>query len=360
MKTKVLIYLLLIVISACTYSVDDQNSDEYKLQQLTGSIVGVENPSFSPNGNQVYYIENTGFNQYSLNRIDIDGRNNTTVFSRDRIRNYIVADDNSSIIFDNVYEYPDSSGIEILMTNYFGDGFTRLLDRNDSLSFLDIYPVDVNMTDSLLLLDILVEDNGGIVNSVYTLDILSGKLTKISGDFNAYASSFSPDKSRILFASEQGDSRFTINTADTSGNNVLSIYEVDQKIELAGYSQNGFKILFGAPPTPDSTETLQIYSIASDGTNLVRITDNHVNNIPAGYSNDESFVLFHSQRYVDNPDDYDVYIYDEVFGTEYLIMDNNGNDFGVSFSPTELRLLILSDAPGLPNLFIYDFTHMYR
>ncbi|GJQ63503.1 MAG: hypothetical protein SCALA702_25560 [Melioribacteraceae bacterium] len=317
----------------------------------------MENPSFSPEGNQVYYLENLGFNQDALRRIDTDGRNNEIVFTREDLRNYVLTDDNATIIFDNSYNYPDSADTEILITNYFGDGFTKVLAKSDSTAFLDIFPVDMNPVDSLLLLDILFEENGTITNRVFTYDLVAGRYKQISGNLNAYASSFSPDKSKILYAAEEGNNSFTINTADTSGNNVLIIYRVEEKIELAGYSLDGFKVLFGAP---DSMAQIQVSSIASDGTNFRWLTYNGVNNKPSGYSNDSKFVLYSSNRYVENPEDYDVYIYDEVLDNEHLIMNNSGSDYGVEFSPKEQKVLILSDSPGLPNLFIYDFTHIYH
>lgn len=357
MKTKILFYLSLLFIAACSNSVEDQTTDEFRLRQLTGSLSGVENPSFSPEGNQVYYIENVGFNQDALRRIDTDGRNNEIIFARENIRNYVLTDDNATIVFDNTFNYGDSADTEILITNYFGDGFRKVVAKSDSAAFLDVYPVDFNSTDSLLLLDILFDDGGIITNRVFTFDLLTEQYKQISGNLNAYASSFSPDKSKILYAAEAGNKTFTINTADTSGDNILRIYQVEQKIELAGYSIDGFKILFGAP---DSMNQMQVSSIASDGTNRRWITYNGVNNKPSGYSNDSKFVLYSSNRYVENPEDYDVYIYDEVLDNEYLIMNNTGGDLGVEFSPKEQKVLILSDSPGLPNLFIYDFTHIYH
>ena len=203
------------------------NADGTNLTRINHTNVDIQNPKLSPNGTKILFESRIGTN-YHLFTMNIDGTNETQITNFSNGTNYIYTGDASwnsdgtKIIFMTNKDY--DNGSKIYISNADGTNLTRINHTN--------------------------------------VDIQNPKL--------------SPNGTKILFESRIGTNYhlFTMNVNGTNETQITNFSNGTNYIYTgdASWNSDGTKIIFTTNKDYDNGSN--IYSINSDGTNLIRISHN--------------------------------------------------------------------------------------
>jgi len=207
---------------------------------------------------------------------------------------------------------------------------------------------------------------------------------------------WSPDHSKFVFSQERND-QFDLAVADADGGNVRYLTaDTANDFNIASWFPHGDSIVFAT----DRNGNLDIYSIHADGTNLVPIIADSANewhpiitpngqrmlyvsdvtgrpriwafDFPSGQrrmvfkpdtltadfepaiSPDGLFLAYSRLVHGDNPENFDIVLYDLIKNTADLIVADPATDRYPRFSPDGTKILFHSNRTGVFTLYMFD------
>lgn len=139
-----------------------------------------------------------------------------------------------------------------------------------------------------------------------------------------FAAKWSPDGMRLIYASKRPD-RYDIYSCSADGSDERQLTDTDANEMMPVYSPDGNRIAFcaltGALENPEHIKTFEIYTMNSDGSGILQLTDNESMDGYPRWSPDGSRFVFSSDRH-------------EAEKWEVYVMDTDGTDVRrVTFSP---------------------------
>ncbi|MGI8655313.1 MAG: LpqB family beta-propeller domain-containing protein [Pyrinomonadaceae bacterium] len=150
---------------------------------------------------------------------------------------------------------------------------------------------------------------------------------------------------RIAFATDR-DGSFQIYTMNSDGSNQINVSNSAADDISPAWSPDGSKLAF----VSDRDGNNEIYTMNADGSNQQRLTDNAANDLSPAWSPDNTRIAFVSAR---NGND-EIYVM-KADGTGQIDLSNNlADDFGVAWSPDGARLAFASNRDG-----VYQIYSMY-
>lgn len=173
----------------------------------------------------------------------------------------------------------------------------------------------------------------------------------------AYASSISPDGSKVLVSSNLTGTMQLYRVPSTGGD-LIQLTDFAEPV-AGGYLPTEDRILM----TMDEggNERTQIYFLDDDGSDLTKVIyePDYIHK-PGGVTRDGSQLAYASNRR--NGVDFDVYVRDLVSGDEKLVFDMGGWCQATGFSPDGrfLSVVRLTERNGDNDLFLIDLTTMDR
>ena len=104
-------------------------------------------------------------------------------------------------------------------------------------------------------------------------------------------------------------------------------------------------------------ETIAIYTMNADGSDVQRLTDRRANDFSPTWSPDGQHIAFVSDR--DRPQDvilggFEIYIMDPDSGNQHRLTRNSFDDFAPSWSPDGQTIAFVSDRDGKHKIYLMD------
>jgi len=150
---------------------------------------------------------------------------------------------------------------------------------------------------------------------------------------------------RIAFASNR-DGDFEIYTVNTDGSNLVQITDNDAFDGHPAWSPDGNTILF----VSDRDGNPEIYRMKPDGSDLIRLTDDPATDEFPAWSPNGQLIAFVSSR----GDDADIYLM-QADGSEVTpLFSNPGKDWTPAWSYTTAEIAFTSDRDGAFDLYIIN------
>lgn len=163
----------------------------------------------------------------------------------------------------------------------------------------------------------------------------------LTSDSTSYLPSWSPEGSKIVFASNMGQgSDYDIFVMNSDGTNKVNITSSDSLELDPSWSPDGSKIAFISNRGDDTDN--EVYVMNPDGTGVIQLTDNTAADTFLEWSPDGSKIAFTSNRGGNE----DIYIMNnDGTGTQQLT-NNTADDFFPSWSPDGTQIAFESDRDG--------------
>ncbi len=212
-------------------------------------------------------------------------------------------------------------------------------------------PVVYNLTDNS------AQDYGPIVspdgtkvvfttdNYLYIMNADGTGLSQLTG-IQAWSPSYSPDGTKIAFtSSSDGDNE--IYTINTNGTSLLKLTNNSTGDQYPRFSPDGTKILFLSERDGDT----EIFTMDTAGGSVVQLTINTVYEYYANYSPDGTKIV-----YVTTPGsaDLEIAIMDSDGSNQTVLTVNSGGDSNPAVSPDGTKILYQSDAAGSTGIYTMD------
>lgn len=185
------------------------------------------------------------------------------------------------------------------------------------------------------------------IGSIYTIGLDGSGLTRVTDVLPAWiqGSAWSPDGSRIAFVSYP-HGHFDVYTVATDGSELSRITVHDSADVNPAWSPDSEHILFES--TRDGND--ELYVIGSDGTDPRRLTNDPGSEGLSSWSPDGSRIAFESTR----DGDYEIYTMDADGGNVVRLTDNEAVDGGPVWSPNGQRILFHSDRDGNFEIYVMN------
>jgi Tol biopolymer transport system component/N-acetylneuraminic acid mutarotase len=149
---------------------------------------------------------------------------------------------------------------------------------------------------------------GDGTTQIFVSDPEGGAATQLTFLGQNFEPAFSPDGTRIAFASNR-DRNFEIYVMNADGSGQVRLTSAPRADSVPSWSPDGQKIVFQSQRDTPGTANFQIYVMNADGTNQTRLTDNLASDGHPAWSPDGMRIVFHSNRedgnlhlYLMNPD----------------------------------------------------------
>ncbi|MCH2186374.1 DUF5050 domain-containing protein [Myxococcota bacterium] len=182
------------------------------------------------------------------------------------------------------------------------------------------------------------------------------RLTRIAPDSDSncptwsYGPSWSPDGSHIVFTSSRGDDVAEIYTMNADGSDETKITSATflSSNEYPAWSPVGNQIAFSSVRVEQGSLTQQIYLINSDGTGLVRLTDNGANDARPAWSPNGDQIAFDSDRTGETQ----IYVMDNDGSNQTQITNCCAGDFYPAWSSDGERISFTSNRDGHSQVYV--------
>ncbi|HEX7546066.1 MAG TPA: hypothetical protein VF368_05030 [Gemmatimonadaceae bacterium] len=203
---------------------------------------------------------------------------------------------------------------------------------------------------------------------LYLADATTGKRLK-----RLTSSTLNPEFEELRFIYSQSafapDGRTLAFTAQTGGKDVLYLVDV-KSLDIVRRLDTGLESMIGPTWSPDGKQIVfsgakggftNLYKIDSDGRNLQQITTGDWAALMPAWSPDGRRVAFVSDRGPATDfqtlkfGKWQINLLDLQTGNIDVIPGQGGKNLNPQWSPDGKSLAYISDRPGIPQLFIYDF-----
>jgi Tol biopolymer transport system component len=156
---------------------------------------------------------------------------------------------------------------------------------------------------------------------------------------------FPGDNGKIAFASDR-DGDYEIYVMDADGSNVVQLISNTVDDWAPAWSPDGSKIAF----THEIDGNLEIYLINSDGSNLTRLTNSSGDDDNPAWSSDGSKIAFDSDRSGTHTD---IYVMN-ADGSNQTLIAINPSDYSASWSPDGSKIAFHSDRDFNNEIYTMD------
>ena len=273
---------------------------------------------------------------------------------------YVMNADGSGVVrlTDNtsVWDYPDEwspdgarilfrrnrDDVDIYVMNADGTDVAQLTDNSDWE-----YPVAWSPDGSRILFerDLGWDENGVDAREIYVMNADGTGVVRLT-DNRVYDDpvAWSSDGTRILFRSTRDGEDTEIYVMNADGTGVVRLTDNSVFDYAVGWSPDGIRILFMR-----GGDSGGIHVMHTDGTGVVRLTDNSLREWPLGWSPDGTRILFRRDPYGGveyERADMELYVMNSD-GTGVVRLTNNSVFDGAAYwSPDGTRIVFLSDRDG--------------
>ncbi|WP_455368659.1 CFI-box-CTERM domain-containing protein [[Eubacterium] cellulosolvens] len=156
---------------------------------------------------------------------------------------------------------------------------------------------------------------------------------------------FPGDNGKIAFASDR-DGDYEIYIMDADGSNVIQLTSNSVDDWAPAWSPNGSKIAF----THEIDSDLEIYVMNSNGSGITRLTNSSGVDDNPTWSSDGSKIAFDSER---SGNQTEIYIMN-IDGTNQTVITNNQSDYSPSWSPDGSKIALHSDRDLNDEIYTMD------
>jgi Tol biopolymer transport system component len=194
-------------------------------------------------------------------------------------------------------------------------------------------------TDKILF-NTVVNDNF----EIFVMDADGGNQTNLTNNAadDVYPA-WSPDGSKIAFASTREDDDLEIYVMNADGSNPVRLTNVPDEDGSPAWSPDGSKIAFSSMRDGN----LEIYVMDANGSNPVRLTNNGVDDLTPAWSPNGAKIAFTSNR----DGNYEVYAMDPNGANQVNLTNNPADEFSPAWSPDSSKISFESSRDG--NFEIY-------
>ena len=274
-----------------------------------GCSTSATNPELNPGQYQILFSSTLQATfppaSYHLYKMNFDGSNETQITNFSNGTSYTYtgeaswSPDGSKIIFTS--NMNNDGGSSIYTINSDGTNLTRINHASNGGNDSKFSP-----NGNKILFEV-TQHNGNIINTqLHTMNQDGTNDTQITNYTNGTVStyngdaSWSPDGSKIIFTSDMNnDGGSSIYTINSDGTNLTRINHISNFGNAPKFSPNGNKILFEVTQHNGNIINTQLHTMNPDGTNDTQIT-NYTNgtvstyNGGASWSPDGSKIIFTS------------------------------------------------------------------
>ena len=165
---------------------------------------------------------------------------------------------------------------------------------------------------------------------------------------------FSPDGTRIAFASNRGNVNalnFDIYVMNADGTNVVKLTDYAGYDNSPSWSPDGRQITFMRGITGGDYE---IFVMNADGSNQRNISNNPAHEANPSWSPDGKFIAFSSNRGLDNKKAKQIFVSDTDGGNVRQVTKSTENDDYVTWFPDSRRLIFSSNREGNNEIYVTD------
>jgi Tol biopolymer transport system component len=166
-----------------------------------------------------------------------------------------------------------------------------------------------------------------------------------SADTPDWHPTWSPDGTRIAFASGRGD-HSDVYVMDADGTNVTQLAHTEWDVYTPSWSPSGIYIAFSGYRHGD----FEIYVMAASTVNLTQLTDDDADNADPAWSPDSARIAFTSNR--DGNDE--IYVMGVNGENVIRLTHDSGRDWDPAWSPDGTRIAFTSDRDGDEDIYLMD------
>lgn len=190
------------------------------------------------------------------------------------------------------------------------------------------------------------------VSSLYIYDMQNKSKTLLFEGFSPMEPSFSPDGNTLVFAdfAEEGAENLEIYTIGTDGSNLIKLTDNPARDYFPKYSPDGKIIVFSS----ERDGNIQLYTMNSSGENVKRLMEDEFTDNSGMFSPDGLNIIFDSNR-GGNSDLYT--ISSDGSGELKNLTSNSADDYDACYSP-DGSMVVYRSNKGLKDSMSYDIFVM--